>query len=331
MSDENGKVDFSLNVKKSSLTVGELFSKNSEAFEVELLSGGDNLDRNVSGTGLHYPGLALTGFYYHFHQDKIQFIADMEWHYLDSLSAVDRKACLDRFLEFKVPAVVVTAGREPHTEILESAKKHNVPIYRTKLSSNEAGKRIQQYLDDYFAPRVTMHATLVDVYGIGMLYTGKSGIGKSECALDLIERGHRLVADDIVNIVRREDALVGTGSPLLGHHMEIRGVGIINIQSLFGIRAIRLDKKVEAVVELVKWDPHMAYERLGITENTIDLLGISVDKVTVPIFPGKNITVISEIIAMNILLKYNGINTAKEFNQRLLDALELKRRQRMHE
>jgi HPr kinase/phosphorylase len=176
-----------------------------------------------------------------------------------------------------------------------------------------------------------MHATLVDVYGIGMLYTGKSGVGKSECALDLIERGHRLVADDIVNIVRREDALVGTGSPLLGHHMEIRGVGIINIQSLFGIRAIRLDKKIEVVIELVKWDPQMAYERLGIIENTVDVLGMNIDKVTVPIFPGKNITVISEIIAMNILLKYNGINTAKEFNQRLLDALEQKRRQRMHE
>ncbi len=331
MADNSIKGDFCLDIPKKKLTIGELFNSGAADFKIELLTGKESLSREIDKADLHFPGLALTGFFYHFHGDKIQFIADMEWHYLDSLSSDKRKECVGTLCSYKMPAIVITSGRKAHDELLAAADLYKVPVYRTTLASNEASKRIQQYLDDYFAPRLTMHATLIDVYGIGMLYTGKSGIGKSECALDLIERGHRLVADDIVNIVRRDNALVGTGSPLLGHHMEIRGIGIIDIEALFGIRAIRLDKKIEAVVELVRWDPKMDFDRLGIMENTVDLLGLSIDKVTIPIFPGKNITVISEVIAMNILLKYNGINTAKEFNQRLLDALEAKRRQRLHE
>jgi len=162
------------------------------------------------------------------------------------------------------------------------------------------------------------------VYGIGLLYIGPSGIGKSECVLDLVERGHRLVADDIISITRKGDNLVGTGNPLLGHHMEIRGVGLINIQALFGIRAIRLDKKIEVIVELAEWNPRTNFERLGLSRTAVDVLGVKLDKVTIPIFPGKNITVISEVIAMNILLKYNGVNTAQDFNRKLIETLKQK-------
>jgi HPr kinase/phosphorylase len=280
---------------------------------------------------IHFPGLALSGFLYHFHHGKIQFIADMEWHYLSSLKSADRTTSVNRLFENPIPAVVLTSGREPHKELLLSARKHGVPVYRTRLNSGEAARRISFFLEDYFAPKMTLHASLVDVYGIGMLYTGNSGIGKSECALDLVERGHRLVADDIVIITKKNDSLIGAGNPLLGYHMEIRGIGIINIQQLFGIRAIRVDKKVEVIVELVDWDPKTNYERLGLMEHTADILGIKVDKISIPIFPGKNITVISEVIAMNMLLKYNGINTAQEFNRKLIDTLETKRQQRLKE
>jgi len=295
------------------------------------LCGKGSLKRTLSTHEIHFPGLALSGFLYHFHHGKIQFLADMEWHYLNSLKPADRTVSVGRLLEHPVPAIVVTSGREPHKELLSSAKKHGVPVYSTRLNSGEAARRISLFLEDYFAPKMTIHASLVDVYGIGMLYTGKSGIGKSECALDLVERGHRLVADDIVTITRKNDSLIGAGNPLLGHHMEIRGIGIINIQSLFGIRAIRVDKKVEVIVELVDWDPKTNYERLGLTENTADILGVKVDKITIPIFPGKNITVISEVIAMNMLLKYNGVNTAQEFNRKLIDTLQAKRQQRLKE
>jgi len=323
--------DFSLIKQKRSITVEELFEKNKEEFQTEILSGADSLKRMIETPEIHFPGLALSGFLYHFHYNKVQFIADMEWHYLNSMTAKARQAAVNKLFEYPIPAVVITSGRESHKEVLASARKYKVPLFRSTLTSAEAGKRVSLFLEDIFAPRMTLHASLVDVYGIGLLYTGKSGIGKSECALDLIERGHRLVADDIVNIVRKSDTLVGSGSPLLGHHMEIRGIGIVNIQQLFGIRAIRLDKKIEVMVELVEWNPKMDFDRLGIETNTVDLMGIPVDKVTIPIFPGKNITVISEVIAMNMLLKYNGVNTAKEFNQRLLDTLQHKRVQRMKE
>ncbi|MFH0919214.1 MAG: HPr(Ser) kinase/phosphatase, partial [Fibrobacterota bacterium] len=292
----SGSNDFSLVSQKQSITVKELFEKNAAEFKTRLLSGKRFTDRPVQTHEIHFPGLALTGFLYHFHFNKIQMIADMEWHYLNSLSPRERRTCVKKLLDHPIPAIIVTSSRTPHPELLEGARGSGVPVFGTPLTSPESARRISDFLEDYFAPKMTMHASLVDVYGIGLLYTGKSGIGKSECALDLIERGHRLVADDIITLTQRNGTLVGQGSPLLGHHMEIRGIGIINIQSLFGIRAIRLDKKVEVVVELVTWNPKDNYDRTGLNETVIDIMGVRVDKVTIPIFPGKNITVISEVI-----------------------------------
>jgi HPr kinase/phosphorylase len=323
--------DFSLVSQKQSIPVKELFEKNADGFETRLLSGKRFVNRPITTHEIHFPGLALSGFLYHFHYNKIQYIADMEWHYLNSLSARERRTCTKKLLEHPIPAIVVTSGRAPHPELLDGARASGVPIYGTPLPSGESSRRITIFLEDYFAPKMTLHASLVDVYGIGLLYTGKSGIGKSECALDLIERGHRLVADDIITLTKRDDTLVGQGSQLLGPHMEIRGIGIINVQSLFGIRGIRLDKKVEVVIELVTWNPKDNYERTGLAETVIEIMGVKIDKVTIPIFPGKNITVISEVIAMNMLLKYNGVNTAKEFNQRLITTLQNKRNARPKE
>jgi HPr kinase/phosphorylase len=181
------------------------------------------------------------------------------------------------------------------------------------------------FLEDAFSPTTTIHGTLVDVYGIGLLYTGSSGIGKSECALDLVERGHRLVADDIVTVrATPQGILMGSGSELLRHHMEIRGIGIIDVQSIFGIRGVRLMKRIEVEVRLEAWDEIEDYERLGLDEKSTTILGIEIPQVTVPIIPGKNLTVISEVVALNHLMKVTGYNPAEEFNKRLVDLMAKK-------
>jgi HPr kinase/phosphorylase len=317
--------NFSLIKQRKSITVREVFVDNAKALEVRQACGSEkSLSHRITEPDIHFPGLALTGFLYHFHHTKVQFVSDMEWHYINSLPSHRRISALDRLFRYSPPVIVVTHGRTPQPEFLSCAKKADIPVFTTPLDSTEAWRRITDFLEDAFALKTTVHASLADVYGIGLLYIGRSGIGKSECVLDLVERGHRLVADDMITITKKGGSLVGTGNPLLGHHMEIRGVGLINIQALFGIRAIRLDKKVEVVVELTEWNPRADFERLGLSQTTMDILGVKLDKVTIPIFPGKNITVISEVIAMNILLKYNGIHVARDFNEKLMATLKQK-------
>ncbi|OGJ87645.1 MAG: HPr(Ser) kinase/phosphatase [Candidatus Raymondbacteria bacterium RifOxyA12_full_50_37] len=320
--------DFVLSKKKQSITADELFSKNADLFKTRFLTGKKGLGRKIESHEIHYPALALTGFLDRFAFKKIQFISEIEWHYLGAQSPARRKECVAKICEFAIPAIVVTRGRKVHNELFDACRKFHVPFYSTPLSSQDLHFKMSDFLEEYFAPRITLHSSLVDVYGIGLLYTGKSGIGKSECVLDLVERGHRLVADDIVTVMKKGNTLIGSGSPLLGHHMEIRGVGIINIEALFGVRAIRMNKKIEVMVELVEWGNSANYERLGLDETTTGILDVPVDKITIPIFPGKNITVISEVIAMNKLLKMNGINSAAEFNQRLLKTLQNKQQSR---
>ncbi|MCI0530906.1 MAG: HPr(Ser) kinase/phosphatase, partial [candidate division Zixibacteria bacterium] len=216
-------------------------------------------------------------------------------------------------------------GIDPPEELIELANKRGVPVLQTQLTTTEFISRLAAYLDNYFSPSVTNHGTLMDVYGVGLLYTGKSGIGKSECALDLVERGHRLVADDMVKIRRTApEVLVGSGTELLGHHMEIRGLGIIDIEKLFGIRSIRLQKRIEVEVRLVAWEDTHDYERLGIEDQFTRILGVEMPVVTVPLSPGKNITVISEVIAMTHMLKVYGQNPAAEFSRRLTEELARK-------
>jgi len=229
-------------------------------------------------------------------------------------------------LSFDIPCIFVTKGQAVPRELLEVADSKKTAVIVSKLSTTEFIKRLDIYLDGHFAPSTTVHGTMVDVYGVGLLYTGKSGIGKSECALDLVERGHRLVADDMVKIIRRSPQIVtASGDDLLGYHMEIRGVGIIDIEKLFGIRAIRLQKRIEVEVRLVYWEDQDSYERLGLEDHFTQILGVEIPLVTIPISPGKNITVISEVIAMNHMLKVFGTNPALEFQQRLTEAIRQKK------
>jgi len=238
--------------------------------------------------------------------------------YMNRLSREELRHTAETLFEYDVPMVIIAKGITPPEEFIEAADKHHTGVFSSRLTTAELGNRLSAYLDHMFAPSITVHGTLVDVYGVGLLYTGKAGIGKSEVALDLVERGHRLIADDVVQITRTApDVVIGSGSELLGRHMEIRGVGIIDIEQLFGIRAIRLQKRIEVEVNLTLWEDSQDYERLGIEDKRTAILGVQIPIVTLPISPGKNITVISEVIAMNHMLKVYGQNSAMEFTKKL--------------
>lgn len=301
------------------ITVNQLLSSRGKEFEMTLLNSGEaGLKKKINNAELHRPGLALTGFFERFAKKRIQVLGETEMTYLSRLSVERLKEISARIFEFNIPMMVISKGLTPPQPVIEVADQYNTAIFSSRLSTAELTKSLSAYLDHTFAPSINVHGTLVDVYGVGLLYTGKSGIGKSEVALDLVERGHRLVADDVVKVTRTAtDVIIGTGSELLGHHMEIRGVGIIDIEELFGIRSIRLQKRIEVEVNLNYWEEAQDYERLGIEDTMTQMLGVEIPIVKVPISPGKNITVISEVIAMNHMLKVYGENSALEFSKKL--------------
>ena len=215
--------------------------------------------------------------------------------------------------------MVVTKSQEAPVELLELAQAKGVPVIRTSLKTSEFYRRLKPFLDDAFAPATSIHGSLADVYGVGLLFLGRSGIGKSECVLDLVERGHRLVADDMVHIKRHGvDILMGRGHEMARHHMEIRGIGLIDIKMLFGVRSVRQQKRIEVVVQLEDWDASREYDRTGLDLQQTKILDVDLPFVTVPLNPGKNLTVICEVVAMNHLLRYSGIDSAKTFNDGLI-------------
>ena len=261
-----------------------------------------------------------------FTYEKIQVLGNTEIAYLDSLSKRERLIAIQRLVEFDIPCIIITNKNSVYKELLDLGEKRAIPIFRTPINTTQFVRKIGDYLDEKFAPLITKHGTLVDIYGIGVLLAGRSGIGKSEVALDLIERGHRLVADDMVIISRRsEDVLIGSGNEVIRHYIEIRGLGVIDIKSMFGIRSIRQQKRIEVEVLLEDWDSKKEYERLGIKENYTEILDVKIPQVHLQIYPGKNITVIVETIALNTLLKIFGIHPAKEFDRRLLSKLRNKK------
>ena len=305
------------------LTVERLIKIKREPLLLELLTDERGLARVISGPDISSPGLVLTGFTERFPSERIQVLGETEVAYLNSLPAARRHEALEIFLSFNLPVIFVTKGQAPPDSLVQIASERGTPVVRSQLKTAEFYGRIKPYLEEYFAPSTTMHGSLADVYGVGLLFMGKSGIGKSEAVLDLIERGHRLVADDLVIVSRRgREILIGRGHDLQRHHMEIRGVGIIDVASLFGIRAIRLQKRLEVIVQLEVWDENSHYDRTGLEVQTVDVLGVKVPRVIVPLNPGKNITVIAEVVAMNHLLKYAGVDSAALFDQRLRRHME---------
>ncbi len=310
--------------RKQSLPVRDLYYRFKEELHLTLQTSEDSLSTEIIEFNINRPGLALAGFTGVFSFQRIQVLGTTEWSYLESLGPVNRKQIFTRLSEYRSPLWVLTRNAALHEELREMCLQQNIPVFTTTMETIDFLREVQDILEDWFAPYCSVHASLVDVYGVGMLYVGESGVGKSECVLDLVERGHRLVADDVVHLFRKGHAIIGKGNKVLGHHMEIRGIGIIDVGKLFGIRAIRNAKKVEVVVELQKWREGETYERTGLDTLNTDIMGLSAPKVIIPISPGKNITVISEVIAMNMLLKMNGIDAARIFNEKLIEMMRSK-------
>jgi HPr kinase/phosphorylase len=301
------------------ITVRDLLEQKGESLQLELLTGEVGLDRRITVPEISSPGLVLAGFTSRFLSKRLHVLGETEIAYLRSLSAAERRNSLDGFLRPDVPCVFITKSQTAPRELVEMAREREVPLIRTKLKTAEFYRRITPYLLEVFAPSTTVHGSLADVYGVGLLFVGRSGIGKSECVLDLVERGHRLVADDVVHISRRgTDVLIGRAHELSYRYMEIRGIGLVDVSALFGIRAVRQQKRIEVVVELTDWESAGEVERTGLDAKTTEILGVELPHVIVPLNPGKNITVISEVVAMNHLLRYSGIDAAQNFNARLL-------------
>jgi HPr kinase/phosphorylase len=304
------------------MLVRKLYEDLKEKMHLELLVDGSIDSRYFTQRDLHRPGLALAGFVKLFTHEKIQILGNTENYYLVNLADSDRKQALATLFEFEMPCILITNNNEVFPELHDLCRAHAVPLIRTAFSTTDAIHLISGYLDDFFAPEVAVHGSMVDVYGIGMMFTGKSGIGKSEIALDLVERGHRLVADDTVRISRiSENILMARGHDTLKHFIEIRGVGILDVREMFGIRAVRLQKRLEVHVDLELWDGKEEYERLGLDDSITEILGVKIPMVKLPIYPGKNITVIAEAIALNLLLKIYGYDAAQEFSTKLMEEI----------
>lgn len=290
---------------------------------------GVGLDRTVGNPEISSPGLVLAGYVDRFVGHRLQVLGETEVTYLASLKAADRARVLRQFFSFDVPALFITKGQDLPPGLADEAAAAGVPILRTPIKTNEFYRRVKPILEDQFAPRTTMHGSLADVFGVGLLFTGRSGIGKSECVLDLVERGHRLVADDLVIVTRRgTDVLMGRGHELQRHFMEVRGIGLIDVRAIFGVRAVRQQKRIEVVVHLEDWKHEAVAERTGLDGVTVPILDVPVPKITVLLNPGKNITVVAEVIAMNHLLRYSGIDAAEQFNERLIEHMNRARVQR---
>lgn len=268
------------------------------------------------------PGLLLAGFTEGFRAERVQILGAREVNYVDSMIEDTRTAALARLCSPPVPCVIVADGLEAPSILVEFGNSRGVPVFTTPLTADELARELVSELEELLAPQKVLHGTLVDVHGVGLLFTGKSGIGKSECGLDLVANGHRLVADDAVCVMRtRSDYLIGYGNELLRSYMEIRGVGIIDVQAMFGTRAFRQRKRIEVEVKLAAWSDLSDYERLGFEDETSEILGVEIPAVRLPLVLGKNITVISEVIALNYLLKLEGINAARDFDKRQRDAM----------
>lgn len=300
------------------LSVGAFYERTKDLLELTMLGGSEGLTREVPSSDASGPGLVLAGYTGRFVPSRIQVLGETEVSYLRELPDAERERILATFLGYPIPCVMVTKGLELPAGMDAAAKKAGVTILVSALKTAEFYNRIAPFLLDAFAPQTSLHGSLADVYGVGLLFTGASGIGKSECVLDLVERGHRLVADDLV-ITRRKgaDVLIGSGHPLQRHYMEIRGIGLIDVRSIFGVRSVRQQKRVEVVVVLQEWKEGMTVERTGLELEQTTILGVQIPKITVPLNPGKNITVIAEVIAMNHLMRYSGHDPATAFNERL--------------
>jgi HPr kinase/phosphorylase len=290
----------------------------SRGIDLELLAGGGGLDRRITNPHPQKTGLALSGFDKYLREGRVFVLGESEVRFLESLTPGERTAVIRQVFSHALPCLVVSAGFQPPPEVLAEADRAKVPVMKTRAATPLVMARLSDALDVYLAARAVVHGVLMDILGLGVLIVGESGIGKSECALDLVVRGHRLVADDAVELRARADAyLIGTCPELTRHHMEIRGLGLINVQDLFGVASTRRSKRVELVVQLERWDPTREYDRLGLDEEHHETLGVRVPMLRMPVAPGRNLAILVEVAARNQLLRSGGLNAARRLADRL--------------
>ena len=314
------------------VTVGGLLEARPESvgLPVDLLAGAAGLSRRITNPYIQKTGLALAGFHEYLHPGRVLIYGESEVRFVESLDPMARREALGRSFATDVPCVLITGGLEAPPDLVIEAEKAGVPLLSTQVGTATAIGKLTALLEDRLAVREIIHGVLVDILGLGVLIVGESGIGKSECALDLIVRGHRLVADDTVEIRRRAATIViGSCPELTRHHMEVRGLGLINLRDLFGVASTRSSKRVELVVQLERWDPHREYDRLGLDDVSFELLGLRVPLIRMPVAPGRNLAILVEVAARNQLLRSRGINAARDLTARL-DA-QLRRAYTVHD
>jgi len=300
------------------MAVRELLTdEGAESLNLVLASGADGLDNIINRPRIQKPGLALAGFLEYIHPGRIQILGKSEMTFLRERPASERGRIVAQLCRQGGSCFILTSGMEPEPELVDEMERQNVPLLCTQLPSSMTIDMLTRYLEDRLAPRIVIHGVLLEVYGLGVLLMGESGIGKSECALDLVVRGHRLVSDDVVEIKRRGGFLWGTGPELTRYHMELRGVGIINVKDLFGVAAVRLSKSVEYVILLESWKEGKRYDRLGLDEQNYEILGVDLPYVEMPVRPGRHLSVLVEVAARNYLLKLKGFHPARELARRL--------------
>jgi len=308
----------------TTLLVADLLGEKEADLQLTLLGGSKGLRREISVSEINRPGLALTGYVDYFPAERVQIMGLGEHTYLSTFTPAKRKEALHKVFSYskKLPCVVLTRGIKPHREVIEVANALKIPLLRSGLVTAHLIGELTVYMEEKLAPTTTIHGVLMNVYGLGVLLVGDSGIGKSECALELLKRGHMLVADDVVEVKQRlGGVLYGTGAELIRHHMELRGVGIIDVQKIFGVGSVLDRTRIELVIRLEEWKQTVEYDRVGLSDRTTSILGVRVPEIVMPVRPGRNLAVLVEVATLNERLKFRGEFTAKEFNKKLISLM----------
>lgn len=288
-------------------------------FNLEVVTDYDNLgDIQISIADVTRPGLQLAGYFDHFGPDRIQVLGNMETAFLERLESKDKELRIDALFSKGIPCLILTRNHVAFPELISCADKYSVPVFRTGETTADFVSSLVKYLNVELAPRSSLHGVLIEVYGEGILILGESGVGKSETALEVVKRGHRLIADDVVEVRRVSDTtLLGRAPEIIRHLIEIRGIGILDVKELYGVSSVKMQENINFVINLELWDEKKTYERLGLTEETTDILGIDVPSITIPVRPGRNLAIIVEVAAINFRQKSMGYNAAKALTDRL--------------
>ncbi|WP_340034782.1 HPr(Ser) kinase/phosphatase [Bacillus sp. FSL K6-0993] len=294
-----------------------------EQFNLELISGEEGINRPITMSDLSRPGIEIAGYFTYYPRERVQLLGKTELSFFEQLPEEEKKQRMDSLCTDVTPAIILSRDMPIPQELIDASEKNGVPVLRSPLKTTRLSSRLTNFLESRLAPTTAIHGVLVDIYGVGVLITGKSGVGKSETALELVKRGHRLVADDCVEIRQEDqDTLVGNAPELIEHLLEIRGLGIINVMTLFGAGAVRSNKRITIVMNLELWEQGKQYDRLGLEEETMKIIDTEITKLTIPVRPGRNLAVIIEVAAMNFRLKRMGLNATEQFTNKLADVIE---------